>query len=84
MKKNTRITCVETGKYTDVNLSTNEPWANDDTIDHAANMLLRREAEYNHDFVCISIEKLRSEICHALTNLTEHTGEYRTFEIKKI
>ena len=54
------------------------------TLVRAANMLLRREAEHNHDFVCISIEKLRSEICHALTNLTEHTGEYRTFEIKKI
>ena len=47
----------------------------------AANALLRREPEYKHDFVCISADKMRSEICHAAGDLTEHTGEYRTFKL---
>lgn len=77
------LVCVETGKKTKINLTTNEPWTNDEILDAAANQLLRREPEYKHDFVTINADKMRSEICHALTDLTEHTGEYLTFKIEE-
>jgi hypothetical protein len=75
-----KLLCVETGKKTSIIL-TGEPWENDDTLDAAANRLLKREPEHKYDHVCITRNKMRSEICHSLTDLTEHTGEYRTFEL---
>lgn len=74
------LVCIETGKKTALSL-TDAPWNNDDILDAAANRMLRREPEHRHDFVCIDAQKMRSEICHGLGNLTEHTGEYRTFRL---
>ena len=76
------IKCIESGRTTKITLTGNE-WDDDDTLDSAANKLLKRETEHKHDFVCISTDKMESEICHALTGLTEHTGEYRTFIIEE-
>jgi len=78
-----QLECIETGRKIKITL-TGEPWENDEILDNAANMLLKRDPEYKHDFVCISADKMRSEIMHALTDLTEHTGEYRSFKITKI
>lgn len=75
-----KLKCIETGKTTKIALN-NKPWENDIILDYAANRLLKREKEHAYDFVCISTDNLRSEICHALTNLTEHSGTYRTFII---
>ena len=75
------LVCIESGKKTKINLTTDEPWTNDDILDSAANILLKREPEYKHDFVCISADKMRSEICHAAGDMTEHTGEYRSFKL---
>jgi len=76
-----KLKCMETGRITEIILTTDKPWENDEILDAAANKLLKREPDHKHDFVCISADKMRSEICHALTDLTEHTGEYRTFKI---
>ena len=73
-----KLVCNETGRYTEIRLS-DKSWENDDILDHSANVLLKREPEHKDDFVCIREGKMRSEICHALTDLTEHTGEYRSF-----
>ena len=78
-----KLICIETGKQTSLILNDAAPWENDEIIDSAANRLIKRESEHKHDFVCVSADKLRSEICHALTDLTEHTGEYRSFRIEK-
>ena len=75
------LVCIESGKKTKINLTTDEPWTNDEILDANANALLRREHGYKHDFVCISADKMRSEICHAAGDLIEHTGEYRTFKL---
>jgi len=75
-----KLTCIETGKYTRIKL-TGEPWENENTLDAAANVLLRREPEHKYDFICISSDNLRGEICHALAGLTEHTGEYRSYKL---
>lgn len=79
MKKT--LVCIESGKKTKINLVADEPWTNDETLSSAANTLLRREAEHKYDFVCISADKMRSEIFHAAGDLTEHTGEYRRFKL---
>ena len=76
-----KLMCVETGYKTEIKLTQDEPWENDDILDAAANNLLKREPEHKYDFVCIDSRRMRSEICHALTDLTEHTGEYRSFKI---
>ena len=74
------LICIETERKTQLKL-TDEPWTNDEIINTAANRLLRREPQHKYDFVAIRSGKLRAEICHALTDLTEHTGKYVTFRI---
>jgi len=76
-----RLMCMETGYKTRIELTLDERWKNDEILDTAANRLLRREPEHKYDFVSIDTREMRSEICHALTDLTEHTGEYRSFKI---
>ena len=77
----TRLMCIETGYKTRIELTRDEPWEDDEILNTAANRLLKREPEHKYDFVCIDARKMRSEICHALAGLTEHTGEYRSFKI---
>ena len=75
------LVCIETGRKTKITLTNDEPWTNEETMDQAANVLLKRETEHRHDFVTIRSDKMRSEICHVAGDLTEHTGEYRTFKL---
>lgn len=79
----TILFCVETGKKTKIKLNSNEPYMNDEIIDSAANRLLRREYDHKYDFVCIRQDSMKSEIYHAAGDLTEHTGEHRTFRLVK-
>jgi hypothetical protein len=74
------LKCVETGKKTKYNNEV-KPWDRDDVLSAAACRLVRREREHKYDYVTISREHMSSEIYHALNGLTEHTGEYRHFEI---
>jgi len=76
-----KLTCIETGKYTRIKLTPGEPWENENILDAAANRLLSREPDHPYDFICLDHVDLRGEICHALTGLTEHTGEYRSFKL---
>lgn len=76
------LVCIETGKKTKINLTTNESWINDEILNNAAERLLRREPEYKHAHICISADKMRAEIWYSAGDLTEHTGEYRTFKIQ--
>lgn len=78
-----KLKCVETGKTTKIVLG-DKPWENDEILEIAANNLLVREIEHRDDFVCVSFDGLRSEICHALDGLTEHSGDYRSYEIINI
>lgn len=78
-----KLICVETDKYTKFNDNV-EDYEIDDVIDAAANRLIRREPEFDKDdFVCVRSDKLRSEICRHCGDMTEHSGEYRTFKISE-
>ena len=79
--KISKLVCLETNKRTRINLENVPDYETDDVLDNAANRLLKREPEHKYDFVCITRDNLQSEICHALGDLTEHTGEYRSFEV---
>ena len=77
----TIMVCIETDKKTKIALTKNEPWTNDNILSTSANGLLKREPEHKYDYVTIRADKMRSEIYHAVGDLAEHTGEYRTFKI---
>lgn len=75
-----KLICVQTGKKTLIDEMVPD-YELDDVLDTAANRLLKRESDHKHDFICVSQNIMSAEICHSLTELTEHTGRYRTFKI---
>ena len=74
------LMCIETGKKTKYNNEA-KPWDRDDILSDAATRLVKREVDHKHDYVTIKRECMESEIYHALYEMTEHTGEWRTFKI---
>ena len=74
------LICNETNRKTQINITnTMEQYEIDEIIDAGANRIIKRT--YPHDFVTVCMDKMQSEICHALTGLTEHTGKFVSFKI---
>lgn len=81
------LTCQNTGYKTIVRLidssrGIEDEYANVEAINNAANRLLKREPDHKSDYVTVIYpDRMRSEICRALNDLTEHTGKYREYEL---